>query len=50
MDSTNFSDSTSMQFFERRLHETGVIEKLREMGAQHDDTVRLNDMEFEFWD
>lgn len=50
MDSTNFSDSISMQFFERRLHETGVIDRLREMGAKHDDSVRLNDMEFEFWD
>ncbi len=50
VDSTNFSDSVSMQYFERRLHETGIIDKLREMGAQHDDTVRLIDMEFEFWD
>ncbi len=50
IDSTNFSDSTSMQFFERRLYETGIIEKLREMGAKHDDTVRLNELEFEFWD
>jgi Obg family GTPase CgtA-like protein len=39
-----------MQFFERRLYETGIIEKLREMGAKHDDTVRLNELEFEFWD
>ncbi len=50
IDSTNFSDSTSMQYFERRLYETGIIEKLREMGAKHDDTVRLNELEFEFWD
>jgi GTPase len=50
VDSTNFSDSISMQYFERRLHETGIIEKLREMGASHDDTVRLNELEFEFWD
>jgi GTP-binding protein len=50
MDSTNFSDNTSMQFFERKLEEAGIVEKLREMGAKHDDTVRLNEMEFEFWD
>ncbi len=50
IDSTNFSDSVSMQFFERRLYETGIIDRLREMGAKHDDTVRLNELEFEFWD
>jgi GTP-binding protein len=50
IDSTNFSDGISMQYFERKLEEAGIIEKLREMGATHEDTVRLNEMEFEFWD
>ena len=50
LDSVNFSDSTSMAFFERRLEETGIVERLRQLGAQHDDTVRMNDMEFEFWE
>ena len=50
IDSTNFSDNASLQFFERKLEEAGIVEKLREMGAQHDDTVRLNELEFEFWD
>jgi GTPase len=50
IDSTNFSDDISMQYFERRLNETGIIEKLRQMGAEHDDTVRLNELEFDFWE
>ena len=50
MDSINFSDGTSMTYFERRLEEAGIVDRLRAMGAQHNDTVRLNDMEFEFWD
>lgn len=50
IDSTNFSDGVSMQYFERKLEEAGIIEKLREMGATHEDTVRLNELEFEFWD
>jgi GTPase len=50
MDSTNFTDDISMQFFARKLEEAGIVEGLRQMGAKHDDTVRLNDMEFEFWD
>ena len=50
LSSTNFGDSISMQFFERRLTETGIVERLREMGAQHGDTIRLEEMEFEFWD
>jgi GTP-binding protein len=50
LDSTNFSDDISMQFFERKMNEAGIVEKLRAMGAKHDDAVRLNDMEFEFWE
>jgi GTPase len=50
MDSINFTDSISMAFFARRLEETGIVEKLRDMGAEHNDAVRINEMEFEFWD
>ncbi len=50
--STNFDDAISLRFFERRLEELGIVDRLRELGATHGDTIRLceDGMEFEFWD
>lgn len=48
LDSVNFADSESMQYFQRSLRQSGVIDKLTEMGVKEDDTVRIGDTEFDF--
>ena len=44
----DFSDSDSVQYFQRVLISSGVIDALREAGIQEGDTVSLYDFEFEF--
>ncbi|MDD4079947.1 MAG: GTPase ObgE [Eubacteriales bacterium] len=44
----NFDDFESMRWFHRTLRASGVIDRLREMGAQEGDTVRMGDTEFDF--
>ena len=48
MNSVNFDDTESLQYFQRELIETGVIDALREAGCQEGDTVDLYDLEFDF--
>jgi GTP-binding protein len=44
----NFSDYESLNWFHKTLRASGVIARLRELGAQEGDTVHLGDMEFDF--
>ncbi len=46
--SVNFDDYDSMNWFHRTLRRMGVIDALREKGAQEGDTVAIEDMEFDF--
>ena len=48
LDAVNFEDLESMRWFHRTLRASGVIERLREMGAQEGDTVRIGETEFDF--
>jgi GTP-binding protein len=48
IDSVNFGDEDSMNWFHRSLRRMGVIDSLREAGAKEGDTVRIEDMEFDF--
>ncbi len=48
LDSVNFDDEESMNWFHRTLRRWGVIDALRNAGAQEGDTVRIGDMEFDF--
>ena len=48
LDSVNFSDEESMNWFHRTLRERGVIDALRGAGAGEGSTVRISDMEFDF--
>ncbi len=52
IDAVNFDDYESMNWFHKTLKASGVIERLREMGAQEGDTVRLGEegIEFDFVD
>ena len=48
IDSVNFDDTESLNWFHRTLRRLGVIDALREKGAGEGSTVRIADMEFDF--
>ena len=48
IDSINFADYESLQYFQRVLLKTGVSDALREAGVKEGDTVKIYDAEFEY--
>ncbi len=48
MRAVDFDDSESLQYFQRVLIETGVIDALREAGCDEGDTVDIYGLEFDF--
>ncbi len=50
IDSVNFEDEESMNWFHHTLRSAGIIDALREAGAREGSTVRMDDMEFDFID
>ena len=50
MYSVNFDDMESLQYFQKAMESQGVFDRLREMGIEDGDTVRIYEIEFEFYD
>ncbi len=50
MFSTDFTDMDSLRHFENQLRKRGIFGRLKEMGIDDGDTVRINNFEFEFYD
>lgn len=48
MESINFDDSESLQFFEKILKSSGVYDELEKAGINDGDTVNIYDMEFDY--
>ena len=48
IESVNFDDQESLNWFHRTLRRLGVIDALREAGAKEGSTVRIAEMEFDF--
>ena len=48
LNSVNIHDADSLRYFHKVLNNKGVFDKLREMGIEDGDFVRLNDFEFEY--
>lgn len=46
--STNFDDHDSLQYFQRLIRKKGVIDALEKAGVREGDLVALHDLEFEF--
>lgn len=44
----NLEDEESLQFFQRVLRDSGIIDQLEEMGIQEGDTVNILDFEFDY--
>ncbi|MCL5103770.1 MAG: GTPase ObgE [Armatimonadetes bacterium] len=47
---TDTGNEYALRRMHKQLDKKGVIKRLRDMGAQHGDTVRIKDLEFEFHD
>ena len=48
IDSVNFDDTESMNWFHRTLRRLGVIEELKKAGAGEGSVVRIGEMEFDY--
>ncbi|MBQ7868177.1 MAG: GTPase ObgE [Clostridia bacterium] len=48
IDSVNFDDEESLNWFHRTLRDRGIIDALRQKGAQEGSTISIADMEFDF--
>ncbi|MBC3797971.1 GTPase ObgE [Acetobacterium tundrae] len=49
INSVNFEDLDSIGFFQRVLKDKGVFEELEKMNIKDDDTVRIDEIEFEYY-
>lgn len=48
--STNFNDMGSLRYLYKYIEKNGAIEKLKELGLDEGDTIRVFDYEFEYFD
>jgi len=48
--STNFNDMGSLRYLYKYIEKNGAIEKLKEMGLDEGDIIRIKDYELEYWD
>jgi len=48
VDSTNFDDPDSLQYFQRIIRKKGIIDALKKAGIQEGDLVRMFALEFEY--
>ncbi len=48
LQTVNMDDYESLQYFQRVLRFSGIIDKLEEMGIQENDTVSIYDFEFDY--
>ncbi len=48
--STNFQDYGSLRYLYKYIEKRGGIDKLKELGMEEGDTIKINDFEMEYWD
>ncbi len=46
---TNLDSEKGFAFFQKFLKEQGILKKLEDMGIQDGDTVKVYDLEFEYY-
>jgi len=47
--SVNFDNYESLQYFQRAIRRKGIVDALESMGINEGDTVRMYDLEFEYF-
>ncbi|MCL1831252.1 MAG: Obg family GTPase CgtA, partial [Oscillospiraceae bacterium] len=45
---TNVNDYESLQYFQRVITDSGIVDKLLEMGAKQDDTIHIGEYQFDY--
>lgn len=48
LNTSDIDDYESLQYFQRRLRDSGIIAELENMGVKEGDTIRIEDFEFDF--
>lgn len=48
--STNFNDNGSLRYLYKYIEKSGAFEKLRELGIEDGDVIKIKDFEFEYYD
>ncbi|KXZ40133.1 GTP-binding protein [Alkalithermobacter thermoalcaliphilus JW-YL-7 = DSM 7308] len=48
--SINFEDMESLQYFQKIMEKKGIFDKLRQLGVQDGDLVKIYDLEFEYYE
>lgn len=48
--STNFNDMGSLRYLYKYIEKNGAIDKLKEMGLEEGDVIRIKNYELEYWD
>ncbi|MCR5482685.1 MAG: GTPase ObgE [Clostridia bacterium] len=48
--STNFNDSGSIRYLYKYIEKNGAVEKMKEMGLEEGDIIRIEDYELEYFD
>lgn len=48
LEGSNVDDWESLQYFQRQLDSSGVLEKLIELGVEEEDTIKIGDYEFDY--
>lgn len=48
--STNFNDMGSLRYLYKYIESKGAIEKLKDLGLEEGDLIRIEDYEMEYWD
>lgn len=50
VNSTNFDDVDSLAYFQKVLRRRGIIDELKELGINDGDLVKIDEIEFEYYD
>ncbi len=48
--STNFNDMGSLRYLYKYIESKGAVEKLKELGLEEGDLIKIEDYEMEYWD
>jgi GTP-binding protein len=48
--SVNLDDSDSVKYFQKVLRKRGIVDELRQLGVKDGDTVKMHELEFEYFE
>jgi GTP-binding protein len=50
MENININQDESLKYFQKTIRKRGIIDELKKMGIDDGDTVRIGDIEFEYYE